>query len=470
MPPFTVHIPVLKGQSPALLSALQQSLVQQGLSLHTDSSAAASIVTFEPGNNLQELTSLISDLHQDDRKIILCSTQQSIPERTQWNLLAAGADDIVQMQQDREQTCRQVAARLRRWKQIEEILCSDEVRNKLIGESSTWKNFLRRVIEAACYTKGNILITGASGTGKELTAGLVHQLDQREKKGQLVLLDCTTIVPELFGSEFYGHEKGAFTSSSYAREGAFSVAKDGTLFLDELGELPLQLQAGLLRVIQEKTFKKVGSNLWQKTNFRLVCATNRDLKSFIREGRFREDLYYRVAGAVFHIPPLDERKEDIPELTRYFLREELNCLVAPVIDPAVMNFLVNRNYPGNVRELRQLVAAIALRYTGEDCITLGDLPDEERINETAINATPGQSMNIRQTLRIAIAAGKDLATIKNEIASLAMEAALEECNGNLKMAARILNVDVRTLQYIRSKNGGTSFRTTTTDPDMPAPV
>src|SRR5678816_4688946 len=141
------------------------------------------------------------------------------------------------------------------------------------------------------------LIAGESGTGKELVARLIHALDRREPKGPFVVLDCTTVSPELAGSEFFGHERGAFTTAVTAREGAFAMADGGTLFLDEVGELPLALQAELLRVIQERVYKRVGSNTWKQADFRLVCATNRDLAAEEAKGNFRLDLFHRIASS-----------------------------------------------------------------------------------------------------------------------------------------------------------------------------
>src|SRR5262249_44123862 len=153
----------------------------------------------------------------------------------------------------------------------------------------------------------------------ELLARLIHELNAATKERSLVVVDCTTIVPELSGSEFFGHERGAFTGAVAARDGAFALADGGTLFLDEIGELPSHLQAQLLRVIEEGTYKRVGGNAWQRTNFRLVCATNRDLPRLVEAGKFRGDLYFRIASWVFRIPPLSERIEDILPLARHFL-------------------------------------------------------------------------------------------------------------------------------------------------------
>jgi hypothetical protein len=163
-------------------------------------------------------------------------------------------------------------------------------------------------------TRGGQDRVGESGTGKELVARLVHALDRRTVKKEFVVLDCSTLIPQLSGSEFFGHERGAFTGAITARDGAFALAHEGTLFLDEVGELPPDMQAQLLRVVQEGTFKRIGGNNWKRTEFRLICATNRDLEAEVAAGRFRTDLYYRIAGIRCRLPSPRERSTDIPVL------------------------------------------------------------------------------------------------------------------------------------------------------------
>ncbi|MGR0481519.1 MAG: sigma-54 factor interaction domain-containing protein [Candidatus Electronema sp. V4] len=187
------------------------------------------------------------------------------------------------------------------------------LQQRLVGGSACWQTKLRELVEAGRFTDFPVLLTGESGTGKELAARLIHELDQRAKKGAYVVVDCTTLTPELAGSELFGHEKGAFTGAAGRREGAFALADKGTLFLDEIGELPLPLQAQLLRVLQEYSYKRVGSNTWQQSEFRLLCATNRNLEEEVRQGRFRADLYPAAAAG--------ERAEDILPLVRHFIRE-----------------------------------------------------------------------------------------------------------------------------------------------------
>jgi transcriptional regulator with GAF, ATPase, and Fis domain len=297
----------------------------------------------------------------------------------------------------------------------------------------------------AIFSSAPIVVTGESGTGKELIARLIHQLDARKDKQGLTLLDCTTIVPELSGSEFFGHEKGAFTNAVSNRDGAFSLADRGTLFLDEIGELPQRLQAELLRVIQEGTYKRVGSNIWQKTNFRLVCATNRILEDEVSAGRFRMDLFYRLRSGVIYIPPLRKRKLDIPELASFFLGQALNTDAPPPFDPLVMSFLLSHDYPGNVRELKQLVFRIAYKYAGSGIITLGDIPESDR-ETLSVCPYSWKEDGFRDALRKALSDGVGLKDIKRIAGEVAMDLAVEEACGNIQEAARQLNVTDRLIQ------------------------
>jgi hypothetical protein len=205
-----------------------------------------------------------------------------------WAISRAGARDTLvwpHLPADAEQ----VVARLERWAAIEEMADYPAVKDVLVGTSPRWRTMVRSVVEVAAFSQASVLVVGESGTGKELIARLVHDLDQRPRKGEFVVVDCTTIVADLSGSELFGHERGAFTGAVGARDGAFALADGGTLFLDEIGELPLPLQAQLLRAVQEHTYKRVGSNTWQPTDFRLVCATNRDLSAAVATGQFRAD-------------------------------------------------------------------------------------------------------------------------------------------------------------------------------------
>jgi len=306
---------------------------------------------------------------------------------------------------------------------------------------------LRQVVEVARFTDAAILICGESGTGKELVARLIHTLDARPGKRDLVVLDCATIVPELSGSEFFGHERGAFTGAVTARDGAFALADRGTLFLDEVGDLPTGLQAELLRVVQEHTYKRVGGNVWQETDFRLVCATNRDLKELESCGRFRRDFYHRIASWTCRLPPLRERPEDILLLAGHFLRQLRDEREQPGMDQAVREYLLQREYTGNVRDLKQVVSRLSYRHAGAGPITAGDIPPEDR---PRVESQPDdwRDSAFVHSIGRAVALGVGLREIKQAAEDIAIRIALEAemGKGGKKRAAGKLGVTNRTLQ------------------------
>ncbi len=391
--------------------------------------------------------------------LALDMNETKLPFYKVWDWLRLGIKEIYSIT-DVPRLANTLTKRLQRWTLIEEIRTSDRVKKVAIGESPKWLELLQQIIEIACFSRSSLVLLGESGTGKELIARLLHDLDRRSDKGDLVLLDCSTIVPELSGSEFFGHEKGSFTNAFSMREGAFGLADDGTLFLDEIGELPLPLQAGLLRVIQEGYYKRVGSNQWRKTNFRLVCATNRNLKQEVEQGHFREDLYYRISTNICTLPPLRERREDIPALAEYFLQEALQGDYAPPMDDYLRSFLLTYPYPGNVRELRQLMHRLAIRYPGEGALTLGCLSPNDR--DLLPNPNSWLENDFKNAIRMALANGVSLKDIKRISAETAMDIAIEEENGNLPAAARRLDVVDRTVQlYQASKRGNLDLTDTT---------
>ena len=371
-------------------------------------------------------------------RILALSTTPGTSGDDSWALLRAGASDVFRWS-DPATSARQVAERLRRWQTIDELVASGHVQEFLVGDSPAWQAVLREAVEVARFTDASVLITGESGTGKERMAQLIHELDPRPGKKRLVVLDCSTVVPSLSGSEFFGHERGAFTGAATAREGAFELADGGTLFLDEVGELSVPLQAELLRVIQEGTFKRVGSNTWRKSAFRLVCATNRDLSAEQARGSFRNDFYYRIAGCTLHLPSLRERKEDILPLFRHFFGQLHPDRSPPELEGAVRDLLVSRAYPGNVRDLRSLVLRIIHRHLGAGFVTVGDIPDQER------PAPEGPEERWRddgfeRSIGRGLALGAGLEEITAAAADVAVRLALAREGGDLQRAARSLRV------------------------------
>lgn len=390
------------------------------------------------------------------QSIVIWGKAAPLGHEVVWQLLSLGASDVIHWI-NRVTTSAQVISRIKRWLHIEKCMCMPIIKEQLAGSSPTWTHTLRQLVEVAVFSQAPVLILGGSGTGKEMAARLIHQFDIRSYKQELVLLDCSSVASELSGSEFFGHEKGAFTNAMNTRQGAFELGDKGTLFLDEIGELPLSLQAELLRVIQEGTYKRLGSNAWKRTEFRLVSATNRVLEKQVEEKGFRADLYYRISTWVCRMPALSERTEDIPELVYTFLKQLIpDHNKRPVVDPLLMSYLCNRRYPGNVRELKQVVTRLVSRYTGVGVLTLGDIPACDR---TGLQATsePIIKPELSGYVKNAIASGSGLKSIIQHVSELAKKIAIEQVNGNLQAASALLKVTDRTLQlYCSERSRSTS--------------
>jgi transcriptional regulator with GAF, ATPase, and Fis domain len=383
-----------------------------------------------------------------ERVLAVAAEPRALADGGAWRLVREGASDVLPRTRPGGDTAAEVAARFGRWAAVDRLVDSPRVANNLVGHGPAWRSLLRQVVEVAAFTDAPVLVTGETGTGKELVARLIHALDARPGKRELVLLDCTTIVSELSGSEFFGHERGAYTGAERGRDGAFAMADGGTLFLDEVGELPLPLQAQLLRVVQEGTYKRVGGNAWLKTRFRLVCATHRELPAEVSAGLFRADLYYRLATVTCRMPALRDRPEDILPLFRHFLAEATPGGEAPELDEPVRELLLRRAYPGNVRDLKQLAARIAYRHVGPGPITLGDVPWDELPAE-ACGAWPDAEFEV--SIRRALEQGVGLKDIGRLASETAIRVAVSAEEGNLQRAAQRLGVTDRALQMRKAQ-------------------
>jgi two-component system response regulator PilR (NtrC family) len=245
---------------------------------------------------------------------------------------------------------------------------------KIIGKSRAMKNIFD-LIRSVADTESTVLITGKSGTGKELVAKALHFTSKRKNK-PFVVVNCGAISDNLIESELFGHKKGAFTGAVSDKEGFMKAANDGTLFLDEIGEMPLNLQVKLLRAIQEKEYTPVGTTSSLPVNVRFVASTNKDLAEEIKEGNFREDLYYRLNVVEIKLPSLKERQEDIPSLANHFVdiyRKQMNKGIRGISEEA-MRFLINHDWKGEVRELENVIER-AIIFCNEDYIEKNNLPD-----------------------------------------------------------------------------------------------
>ncbi|WP_152535336.1 sigma 54-interacting transcriptional regulator [Bradyrhizobium sp. Ai1a-2] len=396
-----------------------------------------------------ELYELVREVSSNKAKRVLAVpiAGVQIDSAQAWQLRLAGASDVL-LRSSGPEMAQTVKARFDRWHVVDELIQAPSVK-KLVGESPAWQATLRQIVEVGRFTNAAVLLIGESGTGKEMVGRLVHELDPRASRNDLVTVDCSTLVPELSGSEFFGHERGAFTGAVGTRDGAFEEANGGTLFLDEVGELSPAMQAQLLRVVQEGTYKRVGSNTWRRSDFRLVSATNRDLLQSISNGQFRHDLYHRIGGWIFRLPPLRERHEDVLPLACHFLRALLPDLSVADFDPPVREYLLQRPYPGNVRDLRQLIVRICSRHVGPGPITIGDLPDDEHPTEIP-SKDNWRLPEFERSIAHALSLGVGLKEISQAAADAATRIAVEKGNGSLRDAARRLGVTDRALQMRRA--------------------
>ncbi|SHJ70979.1 sigma-54 dependent transcriptional regulator PrdR [Paramaledivibacter caminithermalis] len=303
---------------------------------------------------------------------------------------------------------------------------------EIIGKSEK----IRKKIETArqiAATEASILLTGESGTGKEVFARYIH--DHSDRKGLFIPINCSAIPNELFESEFFGYEKGAFTgANNMGKIGLFELAEDGTIFLDEIGDLPLSMQAKLLRVLQEKQIKRVGGNKYIPINARVISATNVDLKKLVEEKKFRQDLYYRINVVEINLPPLREREGDIPLLIDSFLKElcKKNKKNILGIEPEVLKILENYHWEGNIRELKNTIENLVV-LCRQDTITI-DLIPKYIINRVGEKRFMGEnSLDLNKSIK------------KFEVDMI--RKALELANGNKVKAAKLLNIPRTTLYY-----------------------
>ena len=298
-------------------------------------------------------------------------------------------------------------------------------------------NAVYRLIENLKDSCATVLIQGESGTGKELVAQTIHQTSTR-RDHPFVALNCGAIPVNLIESELFGHERGAFTTAMYQRKGKFEIAHRGTLFLDEIGELDRELQVRLLRVLQEREFQRVGGNRSYKTDVRIIAATSRDLKKAVQAGHFRDDLFYRLNVVPIHIPPLRDRREDIPLLLEHFFKKFAGDMnhSAPRFVPGVRSLLLDYSYPGNVRELINIVERLLVICSNGE-LTSHELPQEVREEAT-------ETQGPARLLKELPSDGVPLQELEKEL----ILKTLKKTSWNKAAAARMLGM-TRRLLYLR---------------------
>src|SRR5438132_1310187 len=310
----------------------------------------------------------------------------------------------------------------------------------ITGESPALREVLDTIRQVA-PSSANVLLEGESGTGKELAAHAIHNLSRRNK-AKFVVMHCAALSPQLLESELFGHEKGAFTGAHERRIGRFEQANGGTIFLDEVAEIDLSIQVKLLRVMSEgRAFERVGGNQTLRADVRLIAATNKNLEQLVREGNFRDDLFFRLNVVRITMPPLRERKEDIPILVRGFLRHFCKENDKPLLDlaPDAMDALLTYDWPGNIRELRTAIEHGVVMATGPK-ITLRDLP--MAVRKAASPAVAGLPGGVSATEAFGEKASPlDLHETEKKLIAQALAAT----NGNVTAAAKKLGISRRTL-------------------------
>ncbi|MGA1862638.1 sigma-54 dependent transcriptional regulator [Deferribacter thermophilus] len=317
--------------------------------------------------------------------------------------------------------------------------CCEEL-SEIIGNSQDIIKVKEAILNVA-KSDATVLITGESGTGKELVAKAIHKLSSRNNNA-FVAINCAAIPAELLESELFGYKKGAFTGANYDKRGIFESADGGTVFLDEIAEMPLGLQSKLLRVLQESTIRPIGSNIERRLNVRIIAATNRDLHSEIIKGNFREDLYYRLNVFNIHLTPLRERKEDLLPLVNYFITKYSKKYGKNIrgISYAALKLLDSYDFPGNVRELENIIErAIILEKTSKI------LPSSIELRLREIKEEVSSDISIPDGFSL----DKHVESIEKKYISKALELS----NFNQSKAARLLGISLRTLRYKMDKYG-----------------
>src|SRR6516162_658275 len=312
---------------------------------------------------------------------------------------------------------------------LRERVTAEDNLDGIIGSSAHIQDVLR-MISRLKDTRTPVLIAGESGTGKELVARAIHFRGSMAQT-PFVAVDCGSLVPTLMESELFGYEKGAFTGAMKSKSGLFQAANGGTIFLDEIGELPLEMQAKLLRVLQEKEVRPVGSNDRVNVDVRVIAATNRDLEAAYRAGTFRKDLYFRLNVVTVHLPPLRERRSDIPMLVHHFLNRYVPN-TALQVTPAAMKSLLQYDWPGNVRELENCIAR-AVTLGDQHVIDVQDLPPAIRTEQPTSSELTPQDANSLSTTALA------------EMEKMTILRVFEQAHGDKALAGKMLGISRATL-------------------------
>ncbi len=374
-----------------------------------------------------------------DVPVVMISGHASIEDAVRATRL--GAFDFLEKPLDRNRvvvTVRNAIDRRQMAREVNSLRAAVDSRYELLGSSSVMSDLKRQIAKVA-PTKSRILVTGESGTGKELIARAIHRNSSVSGK-TFIKVNCAAIPPELIESELFGHERGAFTGAVAKKRGLFEVADGGTIFLDEIGDMSLSAQAKVLRVLQTGELTRVGGEGTIKTDCRVIAATNRDLEDMVKEGIFREDLYFRLNVVPIHSPSLRERLDDIPLLAETFMREccDENGFSYKHIDESVMSRLKSYDWPGNVRELRNVMERLVIM--SDDAITDADLPPYLGGPRMTTQNGAGAAAPVT-TIDVEKHSDKTLREFREEVETEFIRFKLDEFDWNISRTAQALGIE-----------------------------
>ena len=441
---------------PKMLRLLQLNLSEEGYSIHTAADAETGLRTLRqekidlvvtdlrlPGMDGLEFLQAVKRV--DARIPVIVMTAYGTVE-TAVEAMKAGASDYVLKPFSLEE----MKLIVRKELDVHDLREENRSLREALGKRYEFKNIVARsskmqevlaMVERVAPTNSTVLLGGESGAGKDLIARAIHQ-HSRRASGPFIKINCTAIPENLLESELFGYEKGAFTGAVSSKPGKFELADKGTIFLDEIGDVPGTIQVKLLRVLQDRDFERLGGTKTLKVDVRIVAATNQDLRAALEQGSFREDLYYRLNVVPINIPPLRERKEDIPYLVDHFVERFARESGKPLrgITPAAQKALMEFHWPGNVRELENIIER-AVALSSGDVIDVADI----RLDLSPMKAGAAPATN-------AVAfppEGTTLEQFEDEI----IKEALRRAGGNKSQAARLLGLSRNALRYRLSKMG-----------------
>ena len=379
------------------------------------------------------------------RILAIGTTPEAVDDMGPWSLLDAGASDVV-VRTDDASLADEVSARLSRWAEVERLAHSSEVQDALAGRTLAWTSLLREIVEVARFSDASVLLIGESGTGKDVVARLIHELDPRPFKDEFVTIDCRTFTGADNGDDHAGTPAGTFEEADAPLFGdtgleTLGVRDAGTIFLDEVGELPASLRGSLLRNIEQRNRRPVGGTGTPMSNLRLICSTSEEPPG---SGSETTDDFWERITTRFRLPPLREHRDDIPTIAQHLLRRLRPNGEEIQLDPALGAFLESRDYPANVHDLLTLIRGISARHAGPGVVTVGSIPQDERFELGTVNHG-WQNHDLERAVRLALDAGASLKTIGEAARDAAVRLALSDEGGDVARAAKRLRATTRTV-------------------------